>query len=144
MMTRTAFALLKSIGASETAFGAVETEVEKAALAIMQKLLKTRDLTVTRLRDACKAVGAETFATVIDNLADKDVSSLVKKLDKLWPELKSASLPVQREHILALAVGRADPTVKAVAAPKTGKSSKKKADPVAAWSASMSARPPRG
>ena len=93
MMSRTAFALLKSIGASETAFSLVGAEVEKAALTIMQKLLKAKNLTIAGLRDICTAVGADTFAAVIDNLADKDVTTLVKKYDKLWPELKSAPLP---------------------------------------------------
>ena len=63
-------------------------------------------------RDACTAVGGDTFAAVIDNLADKDVTALIKKFDKLWPELSSASLPSQREHVMALAVRRAEPTVK--------------------------------
>ncbi|MGB8984559.1 MAG: hypothetical protein WCC12_22015 [Anaerolineales bacterium] len=147
MMTRTAFALLKSIGASETAFLVVGAEVEKAALAIMQKRLKAKDLTVDGLRDVCRAIGADTFAAVIDNLADKDVSSLIKKLDKLWPELKSASLPAQREHVLALAAGRVEPVIKLAPVPKAGKASgskSKKTEPVASWSESMRARPPRG
>jgi hypothetical protein len=142
MKTQTAFALLRSIGASETAFGAVGAEVERSAMAIMQKLLKYKDLTIVGLRHACTSVGADTFATVIDNLADKDVTALIKKFDKLWPGLSSASMPTQREHVLALAVSRAEPTVRAASVPKAGKP--KKAEVKAAWSESMSARPPRG
>lgn len=142
MMTRTAFALLKSIGVSESAFGAVGAEVEKAAMTIMQKQLKAKDLSLTGLRAVCSAVGADTFAAIIDNLADKDATALVKKFDKLWPELKSASLPTQRERVLALAVGRAEPTVNASAVSKPSKP--KKGEAKAAWSESMSARPPRG
>jgi hypothetical protein len=142
MMTQTAFALLKCIGASETAFGAVGAEVEKSAISIMQKLLKHRELTILGLRDACKAVGSDVFAAVIDNLADKDLATLIKKFDKLWPELKTASLPTMREHVLALAVSRVEPIVKSAAAPKPSKP--KTGEPKAAWSQSMSARPPRG
>ena len=83
MMTQIAFALLKSIGASEPTFGPVGAEVEKAALTIMQKLLKSKVLSVAGLRDTCSAVGADAFAAVIDNLADKDVTALIKKFDKL-------------------------------------------------------------
>ena len=142
MMTRTAFALLRSIGESESAFGAVGAEVEKAAMTIMQKQLKTKDLSLAGLRAACAAVGADAFAAVIDNLADKDVTALIKKFDKLWPEVKSASVPSQREHALALAVGRTEPNVKAPPVSKLGKP--KKGEAKAAWSESMSARPPRG
>jgi hypothetical protein len=144
MKTRTAFALLKSIGASETAFGIVGAEVEKAALTIMQKLFKAKDLTGAGLRDAYKSVGTETFAAVIDNLADKDISSLVKKLDKFWPELKTASMPAQREHALALASGRANPSMKVASRGKSGGGKAKKPEAKASWSESMSARPPRG
>jgi len=142
MMTRTAFDLLKCIGASETAFRTVGADVEKAAMTIMQKLLKAKELSIEGLRDACSAVGADTFVAVIDNLADKDVTALIKKFDKLWPELKSATLPTQREHVMALAVRRVEPTVKAAPVPKPSKPNK--GERKAAWSESMSARPPRG
>jgi len=51
-------------------------------------------------------------------------------------------LQAQREHVLALAVSKVEPTVKAVSVPKPGKP--KKGEAQAAWSESMSARPPRG
>jgi hypothetical protein len=142
MRTETAFALLNRIGASETAFAAVGAEVEKAATSIMQKLLKSKNLTISGLRDTCTAVGTDIFAAVIDNLADKDVTALIKTFDKLWPELKPASSPAQREHFMALAVGRIEPTAKAAPLPKSDKTNK--VERKAAWSESMSARPPRG
>ena len=111
-------------------------------MAIMQKLLKAKQLSIAGLRDACSAVGADTFAAVIDNLADKDVTALIKKFDKLWLALNLASLPTQREHIMALAVSRVEPTAKAAPVPKPSKP--KKGERELAWSESMSARPPRG
>jgi hypothetical protein len=141
MMTRTAFTLLKCIGASEPTFVIVGAEIEKAALGVMQKLLKAKELKLSGLHDVCKAVGTDSFAAVIDNLADKDITSVVKKFDKLWPGLKSASMSSQRGHVLALATGQVEPVVKAAPIPKAIKS--KKAEPVAAaWSQAMSAKPP--
>jgi hypothetical protein len=146
MITLNTFDLLKSIGSSGTVFGNVEAEFEKAALTIMKKLLKARDLTVVRLRDVCRAIGAEPLGVVIDHLADKEVAALVKKLDKLWPDAKTSAVADQREHVLALASGGIEPAVKSAVAAKLVKSStpkaKKPADS-AGWSKSMAARPPQ-
>ena len=84
---------------------------------IMQKRLKAKHLTIAGLRDLCTAVGADTFAAVIDTLADKDVTTLIKTYDKLWPELKSAPLPRARAH---LGVGRPSVVFSSHLWPSTG------------------------
>ena len=146
MITINAFDLLKSIGTSQKAFGIVEADVEKAALAIMQKLMKAKNLTVLQLREVCRAIGSESLGIVIDNLADKDVSGLIKKLDKLWPEIKTAQVDQQRERVLSLATGRIEPAAKAPVAPRATRpaapKAKKADEPAAQWSKSMSARHP--
>lgn len=140
MITLNAFDLLKNIGSSRNSFAVIEGDVEKAALTLMQKLLKAKALTVQNLRDVTTAIGAETLAVVVDNFADKDVAGIVKKVDKSWPEAKTADGTAQREHLLALAVGRAEPTTKAA---KGGAGKDKKAA-TGGWTQSMSARPTRG
>jgi hypothetical protein len=145
MITLDGFDLLKSIGTSKKAFTVVQDDIEKAALSIMKKLLKAKGLSVPQLREVCRAVRPEALALVIDNLADKEVSSLATKIDKLWPNIKTAPIHQKREHILSIAEGRTEPTAKAPAPPKTpkGKRAKRASEPSAKWSSSMSARPPR-
>ena len=144
MITLNAFDLLKSIGSSRSSFVVIEGDIEKAALGLMQKLLKAKSLTVAQLHDVSRAIGAATLGVVLDNLAEKDVSGIVKKIDKDWPESKTASAAGQRERVLALATGRAEPAVKPPKAAKSGTTKGKKAAAPGGWSESMSARPPRG
>jgi hypothetical protein len=146
MISLDAFSLLKSIGAAEGAFASVETDIEKAALAIAIKAIK-KSARLDQLRAICSAVGAGPLGIVIDSMKESEVSGLNKKLDKHWPALKSASSSGQREHLLALAASRAVPADKPVPAAKStgGKSakSKKSEEPNAEWSSAMSARPTR-
>jgi hypothetical protein len=145
MTTLDGFQLLKSIGTSKKAFAVVEDAIENAALSIMKKVLKARGLTVPQLREICRAVGSDAFAQVIDNLADKEVSALAKKLDKLWPKLETVSMHQKREHILSLAQGKIEPSVRTPPPPRAPQRRRAKTadEPSAQWSSSMSARPPR-
>jgi hypothetical protein len=110
MRTRTAFAVLKGIGSSEAAFSLIGGEVERAAASLVHRLLHSRRLTVAALRAAYEALGSDTFEALIDNLSDKEIHALARKLDGHWPELSTAASPAQRVHVLALATGRSTPS----------------------------------
>lgn len=141
MIALDTFALLKSIGAAPKAFEAVESDLEKAAVAAVKKSMKARDLTVEQLREIARAIGADALGFVAghDSMKDSDIKAIVKQLDKHWAALKTARIDEQRSHLLALAQGSRQPSQKLVAPRPAAKrpATKQKA---ASWSTSMSAK----
>lgn len=140
MIALDTFALLKSMAAAPKTFGSVEPDLEKAAVAAVRKSLKARDLTIERLREIARAIGADAFGFVAghDTMKDSDIKGVVKQVDKHWSALKTARIDEQRSHLLALAQGARQPSEKLVAPrPATPRATAKKG---ATWSKSMSAK----
>ena len=140
MIALDTFALLKSMAAAPKTFGSVEPDLEKAAVAAVRKLLKARDLTIEKLREIARAIGADALGFVAghDSMKDSDIKGVVKNVDKHWPTLKTARVDEQRSHLLALAQGSRQPSEKLVAPrPATTRAPAKKG---ATWSKAMSAK----
>lgn len=141
MIALDTFSLLRNIAAASKTFEAVEPELEKAAVAAVKKVLKTRGLTLERLHEIRRAIGPDALAFVVghDSMKDSDVKSLVKQLDKHWPELSAARVDELRAHFLALAQGARVPSEKVVVARPASKRPAPKSKP-ADWSTAMGAK----
>jgi uncharacterized protein (DUF4415 family) len=116
------FKVLKRLGDTPETFGSIRVDVDKAARALVVKCLKTKatDLGTTRAIHA--ALHDKPFELLIDGLKQAELKSLLTKLDKHHPDLKTMSPPEQRAHLLALARGDADATKPAAKKAKAAKS----------------------
>ena len=141
MIALDTFTLLRSIAAAPKTFGAVEPDLEKAAVAAVKKALKARGLSLERLREIARAIGPDALAFVAghDSMKDSDIKSLVKQLDKHWPALSAARIDELRTHLLALAQGARQPSEKIVAPRPATKRPAAKPNS-ADWSTSMGAK----
>jgi hypothetical protein len=112
MIALDTFALLRSIAGAPETFAAVEDDLERAAVASIKKLLKAKGLTIDYLRSLSQVLGPDSLGFILghDSVKDKEITALVKKLDKHWPPLASARVEIQRDHLIDLATGAARPT----------------------------------
>ena len=122
------FDVLRAIGKHAEIFKPVRTDVDKAARALVVKCLKAKAVGLDALRDINGALGAEPFGLLVEGLKDAELKSILARLDKHHPELKTASASWRRQHLLALANGEAASPPPAKAA-KKGAAKKAKAEP---------------
>lgn len=113
------FAVLRAIGANQTAFSSIRAEVAKAQGTLTQKLrmllvkqIKASAADPVALKDIRKTLGAETFDLVVDGMKDTELKALVGKLDKHHPQQKTASAHWRRQHLSALMTGAIQPSPK--------------------------------
>jgi hypothetical protein len=106
------FAVLHSIAAHRRMFPDVATEVAKAARTLVIKQVKAKNTGLHSVRDIRKAIGAGTFDLIMDGMTDAQVKSLVTKLDKNHPELKSSTSQWRRHQLKGLAEGSTEPAPK--------------------------------
>jgi hypothetical protein len=120
------FAVLRSIAAHTAIFSEISADVNKAARALILKKLKSMKEGVKTVRDVRKALSDEAFGFVVDGMTDAEVRTIIGKLDKHHPELKTSNAAWRRQQLRALADGSAEPTVKIKkpAKPKSNKRSK--------------------
>lgn len=140
-ITLDGFEIMKCVSSRRKTFEVVEADVDKAAMTILQKRLKDKNLTLAHLREVAGAIGQDNFQLVLDTMADKDVGGLIGKVDKLWPSAKQAALPEKRRHMAALASGQSAPTPKPAPPPPVEKPPRKSGKKQKGWTTSMSARP---
>lgn len=114
------FDVLRAIGQHADLFKPVRAEVDKAARALVVKCLKAKTVGIDALRDIYGALSTEPFELLVEGLKDAELKSILTRLDKHHPELKTASASWHRQHLLALATGEAP-------APPPAKAAKKKA-----------------
>jgi hypothetical protein len=119
-------AILCAIAEAPQAFPAIRQEVNKVAQALVTKQLKAAGLTVAALRAVREALGSQPLALVVDGLKDAEVKTLVTRLDKHHPDLKTGKPADQRRHLLALASGT-DPVPKPAKAPAAPRAARAKA-----------------
>jgi hypothetical protein len=150
MIALDTFALLRSIAGAPEIFCAVEPDLEKVAVASVKKLLKSKKMTLDGLRALNRVIDTDTLGFVLghDSMKDSEITALVRKLDKHWPMLASARLDLQRDRLLDLASGEAQPAEKVAPPPRptrnavpraAGKKSPQEKSP--GLSRSMGARP---
>jgi hypothetical protein len=120
------FAVLRAIGGHVSTFSDVETEVNKQARSLVVKLLAGKAIDLRKTRETLLALGAGDFALIVDGLPDAKVKTLVTKLDKYNPGIKTESAAWRRQLLAALANGSVEPTEKA---PTTKKASSKTSKP---------------
>ena len=118
------FAVLRSIGAHHSTFPDIAADATKAARSLVIKQIKAKDMQLKSLRSISKAIGANSFNLILDGMPDPQIKTLVVKLDKNHPELKTSNPQWRREHVRALVAGSVGPTVKSSSAPKRQKTKK--------------------
>jgi hypothetical protein len=94
---------------------------------VVAQLKKRPDLDA--IRAVKKALGDTAFSLIVDGMKDAEVKTLIAKLDKHHPELKTATPEWRRGHLRSLAGGAAKPASKTVPPAKSPTKSKKAAKP---------------
>lgn len=110
------YAVLGAIARAPDAFPDLRAELAKTARTLVVKQLKAKGLTLDGLRRVHGSLGAEPFALVVDGLTEAEARSLVTRVDKHYPDAKTAPLDALRRHLAALA-GGAEPTGKPAGKP---------------------------
>lgn len=105
-------AVLRMIAENPLAFPDVTAELNDVARKLVVKQFKAKATTLELLRRIHSAIGSESFVLILDDLGDPGSATLVKKLDKENPELKSASTVWRRKRLADLASGAAEPATK--------------------------------
>lgn len=104
-------AVLRSVLEQPEAFPDLASEINKVARALVTKQLKARGASLDRVRRIQAAIGRAGFRLVIDGLKDAETKTLLAKVDKNHPDLKSGTGAWRRGRIVELADG-AEPAQK--------------------------------
>jgi hypothetical protein len=137
----------RAIGESPETFASLRVDASKSARSALTKFFKSKTLGLAQLRAARKALGKKLFSLLVEGMKDNEVKTLLSRLDKHHPDLKTATPDWRREHLVQLARGEVEPAAKpAKAVPKTptkaGKPSKAASEPApgeAPWFSSAGA-----
>ncbi|MCJ2033469.1 hypothetical protein [Methylobacterium sp. J-068] len=113
-------AILGVIVRAPELFPDIRGDLAKTGRMLVVKQLKAKGLMLDGLRRVREGLGSETFALVLDGLTDAETKSLVTRLDRHHPDLKTAAPDWPRRHLAALGAG-AQPVAKAAAATPKGK-----------------------
>jgi hypothetical protein len=103
------FSILRTIGVHPHIFKAIAKDAAKAARTLVTKQIAHRNTGLKTVRDIRAAVGPEAFSLIMDGMTPAQIKSLVTRLDKHGAPDKLAE-GVERQHVLALADGSAQPT----------------------------------
>lgn len=141
------FNLLQAIGKHPDVFVELRAEIRKVSTALLKKHLKSPSLKVDRFRLIGSAVSVDVLLLILEELNDKELRALTKKLDQHFQDLTSANDAQLRRHLRALAVSEIEPSPKTR---KVSEKSKPSSAPPAAkeksgahWAESMAAKPSR-
>jgi hypothetical protein len=141
------FKLLKNIGQHESLFQSIEKEVSEAAFALAKKHLKSKTLDLASLRATRSALTDDALLLIFDDLNEKELRAIVKKIDKYCPALTETDDAILRSNLFNLASSQQDPHPKSATLKRPKKSASDKATPStkssAKWPESMEARPSR-
>lgn len=102
-------AVLGRIAANHRVFADIKADAAKQARALVVKQLKAKSLDLEHLFAVKKAMGPKTFEHILDGLSDAEVKSLLGKLDKYDPALKTSTPSSRREHLRLLAARKVKP-----------------------------------
>ena len=101
-----------AIAKSPDVFASLRAEAAKSARSALTKYLKTKTLGLSDFCEARKALGKKVFGLLVDGMKDGELKTIVARLDKHHPDLKSADAAWRRQHFLALVRGDVQPTAK--------------------------------
>ena len=121
-------AVLRTVVESDL-FPDITPDLAKAARALVAKQLKAKKLTLGHLRGIHQALGSSAFLLIVEGLTESETKSLAGKVDKHHPEIKTGPTASNREHIVALAQGTAEPEPKPKKGDRTPKAEKAPATP---------------
>lgn len=121
------FKVLRRLGKNPEAFAAVRADVDKTARALVVKCLKAKSVDIEALRDIATALGDEAFELLVEGFKDAEIKSMLTRLDKHFPDLKTGTAAARRQQLKALASGDADPAPPKPTKKTTTKKTPKKA-----------------
>ena len=104
------FEVLRRLGKHADLFVVVRSDVDKQARALVVKCLKAKTVGPEAIHEIQKALGGEQFGLVIEGLKDAEVKTILTRLDKYHPDLKTGAGNWRRQHLNALADGSSTPT----------------------------------
>lgn len=99
------FAVLRSILDERSAFPDISSDINKAARALVIKQLKAKGTTLAGMRRIGACLGNAAFKLIVDRLTDAEAKSLLAKLDRHHPDLKTGTTGWRRRQILDLVAG---------------------------------------
>lgn len=115
----------RAIADSPETFAGLRADAAKSARTALVKYLKTRTLGIPDLRSARKALGKDLFRLLVDGMKDAELKTLLARLDKHHPELKTGDAAWRRQHFLLLVKGDVEPAPKPEKAAKKAKAARK-------------------
>src|SRR5262245_31147760 len=123
-------AVLGAIAAHPRLFASVQQDAAKYAKTLVIKQLKAKNADLATLREVARALGRSLFPLIIDAMTDPEVKSVLGKVDKYHPELKTETPAWRRNHLRALADSKLEQTEKPKKPVKAkAPSRRKKAEP---------------
>jgi uncharacterized protein (DUF4415 family) len=134
-ITLDGFKVLRRLGENADAFAPVRVDADKTARGLVVKCLKAKTTGIDGVRAIHQALHDKQFELIVEGLKDAEVKSLLTKIDKHHPELKTQNAQWRRRHLIALTSGAAEPSAPSVKAKKSkstqksGTSSSKKPEP---------------
>jgi hypothetical protein len=145
------FDLLQAIGQHPDTFADLSSDINKAAVALLKKHFKSKTMKLDVLRASRNALTPDVLALGLENLNEKELRTLARKLDNHHPDTASGNAQWLRRHIRALAASEAEPSAKPVRArrstaqtsAKENKKAPTKSDTTPHWPESMRAKPSR-
>ncbi len=117
--------VLRRIGKHADLFKPVRADVDKAARALVVKCLKDKSAGIDALRAIGEALGEASFGLLVEGLKDTEAKSILTRLDKHHPEVKTGTAAWRRQHLLALATGAMDASPPPAKPAKKAKAAKK-------------------
>jgi hypothetical protein len=99
------FEVFLRLGRHAEVFAPIRVDVDKQARALVAKCLKAKAVGLDALHDIRKALGSEQFELLVEGLKDAEVKSVLTRVDKHHPEIKSGTAAWRRQHLDALASG---------------------------------------
>jgi hypothetical protein len=124
-----AFAVLGSIAAHPAAFPDIAAEAVKAARMLATKQITSKDASLKSLRNVRKALGDATFNLILDGIPDPQIKTIVTRLDKNHPGLKTSNEQWRRRQLSALVDGTSEPAPVAKPQAEPKRQQDKKAKP---------------
>jgi len=118
-------AVLRAIVDNPEVFPDIKVEIIDSALKLVTAQLKAKTISLPAVQDIYRAIGEKDLERVLESVADKQISTLVKKLDANNADVTTATPQWNRKHILNLTSGFTPPVEKTRAPRKKTGISKK-------------------
>jgi hypothetical protein len=104
------FAVLGAISANANVFDGIKaSDVIKAASGLALKALKARSTNLEKVREIHRALGADSFRLIAQEMTDAQRKTLLGKIDKHQPKAKDQDSLWRLRHLYALANGSEEP-----------------------------------